>query len=641
MGGIEFRPYLKSISENKIQIRFNWALVLLFVFFWNHGFYGSAFTSNVSISSYLLITSIMTGIIYMLFQEGVRENSEFDDYVSLNLTDFLLFSLYLLFLFIVSHKQLMSYPKFDSILNAQAAHLHSYSLLKDIAKTTDIFNKINSKILILGIDIFVLLFFITIIFFLRRILNTHRRISLIIIIALFIIFRTFIYKTGGFGSGHPPFKLFPIWISSTIMGFTNTSFKLPGILALSFCMFIFYKRLSTKIDSINSYLIGLFVGTIPLLLHVSTLVEQSIWAAIFNSIFLLYINQNERINYFKWLSVLVIFLLLRQSLVAVFFPFLIFSFKDKSSAYHFAQKNYKSIMIIFSVWLIFFLSSLAVGTGATKDLSSSHFYKILEVLKSGIIVDAFKNDIQLFSLIAFFFFAFIPLKKSSYSSNVINLIYFISTFLIFAILPNYGDAEVARYHAEYIIPFIIIGFYLSTNFIYEKTKNRNVITFILLLLIIANINNYNKFYNKSLNEVIKSNDFSYKYIYANDIFDYEQAYSFLKMKKDNWKSFFIGTKIAPFSLVLDNAKIENVINYEIFSNELVDPPGLNIEKLKNNDVLKYLVLEDFHYLFDPKLSFATSLVNADRYMDYLLSENWLLDSSFSSNNYSTIHILSR
>jgi hypothetical protein len=641
MGGIDLIQCFKNFLEKKIQIKFNWALILLFVFFWNHGFYGSAFTSNVSIPFYFMITLIMVFIIYFLFQYGVKSNSEFDDYVSFNLIDLLIFNSYLFLLFIVSYKQLISYPKFDSILNAQAAHLHSYNFLKNITKLTDAFNQLNSKILMIGVDFFILIFFIAAISFLRKLINKHRVITLTIIIVLFIVFRTFIYKAGGFGTGHPPFKLFPIWISSTILGFTNISFKLPGLLALSFCMFVFYKRVSLKINLINSYLIGLFIGTIPLLLHVSTLVEQSIWAAIFSSIFLIDINQNERLNYLKWLSATTIFLLLRQSLIVVFIPFLIFSLKDRSYAYCFLQKNYKSIIIILSTWLIFLLSSLATGTGSTRNLSFSFFYKILEVIESGIIINVFKNDIQLFSLMAFFLFAFIPLKKSTYFSNLINMIFFVSFFLIFAILPNYGDPEAARYQAEYIIPFVIIGFYLFINFIFERLKNKKVMTFILLLIIAININNYNKIYNKSVQEIIASKDFSYKYLYANDIFEYDEVYLFLKSKKDNLKSFFIGTKSEPFNLVLDNMNLENVINYEIFSNELIDPPGLNVNKLKNNDELKYLVVEDFRHLFVSKSFISSNFIEAGPYMKSLLSENWLLESSFSSNNYSNIHIFSK
>ena len=74
MGGIDLIQCFKNFLEKKIQIKFNWALILLFVFFWNHGFYGSAFTSNVSIPFYFMITLIMVFIIYFLFQYGVKSN---------------------------------------------------------------------------------------------------------------------------------------------------------------------------------------------------------------------------------------------------------------------------------------------------------------------------------------------------------------------------------------------------------------------------------------------------------------------------------------------------------------------------------------------------------------------------------------
>ena len=111
--------------------------------------------------------------------------------------------------------------------------------------------------------------------------------------------------------------------------------------------------------------------------------------------------------------------------------------------------------------------------------------------------------------------------------------------------------------------------------------------------------------------------------------------------QDNLKSFFIGTKSEPFNLVLDNMNLENVINYEILSNELIDPAGLNINKLKNNDELKYLIVEDFRHLLVSKLFISSNFIEAGPYMKSLLSENWILESSFSSNNYSNIHIFSR
>jgi hypothetical protein len=81
---------------------------------------------------------------------------------------------------------------------------------------------------------------------------------------------------------HPPLRLLPLLLSQLLFGFDDLAFRLVGIMALS-GLFVFAVRYVTQEDvhplkSSKIYLVAILVLSLPVIQHMATIVEPSIWA---------------------------------------------------------------------------------------------------------------------------------------------------------------------------------------------------------------------------------------------------------------------------------------------------------------------------------------------------------------------------
>ena len=58
--------YVDILSLFSLKINFNWAFLLLFISYWNYGFYGSVFTQDIRIDLFIYSTFILSIIIFLL-----------------------------------------------------------------------------------------------------------------------------------------------------------------------------------------------------------------------------------------------------------------------------------------------------------------------------------------------------------------------------------------------------------------------------------------------------------------------------------------------------------------------------------------------------------------------------------------------
>jgi hypothetical protein len=94
---------------------------------------------------------------------------------------------------------------------------------------------------------------------------------------------------------HPPLRLLPLFLSQSIFGYDDISFRLPGIFVLALMATLLTSFILRKLsdDSIaNSRLISLITGSliclIPTVSHAATIVQPSIWCfAVWIGVFLL------------------------------------------------------------------------------------------------------------------------------------------------------------------------------------------------------------------------------------------------------------------------------------------------------------------------------------------------------------------
>lgn len=137
---------------------------------------------------------------------------------------------------------------------------------------------------------------------------------------------------------HPPLRLLPLFVSQTLFGFDDFSFRLPGILAAAFaataCGKVVFDaqklRLQNKADvsqfEIAFQLIAtVLILTIPLLAHVATIVEPSVWTYTAWIFCFILINNRELncLNSHRFILcgiVIGLFTLMRQNTLILWFP---------------------------------------------------------------------------------------------------------------------------------------------------------------------------------------------------------------------------------------------------------------------------------------------------------------------------------
>ena len=111
---ILFQAYL----NNSLLINFNWSFILLFIFFWNHGVFGSVLTQSTNVVLFFISTLLMSIIILFLSYFGLANSKNFIGFLSIKGKDILHFLIYSLIIILLSYENFISYIKFDSILKS-------------------------------------------------------------------------------------------------------------------------------------------------------------------------------------------------------------------------------------------------------------------------------------------------------------------------------------------------------------------------------------------------------------------------------------------------------------------------------------------------------------------------------------------
>ena len=642
---ILFQAYLK----NSLQINFNWSIILLFVFCWNHGIFGSVLTQNTNIILFFISTLLMSIIISFLSYFGLANSKNFIGFVSIKGKDILHFLIYFIIIILFSYENFISYIKFDPLLHSALAHIHGVKFLLYDSIFLEKFENLKFNWVLAIFNLFALFGLLIFALFIRWLKNINLYYAIAMIVFTFILSRIVIYSAGGYGSGHPPFRIFPVWLTSTLFFLSDFSFKMPGIFALIILMCYLQKEMHKSIDYFSSCLFGLSIGLIPILLYSSLIVEPSIWASTIITVFLIDLYNSameQKFDFFKWLIIIVIGSLMRQGIVALFAPFaiLIILYKDYT-IFSIKKIRLQSIIIIFT-WAIFFVFSLLVGTGGTKhivndSMATNMIMNFLNTLESGIVKNAFIRDIDS-HLIPFFIFAFIPIQKNIkvFTNSIIISISFLFLLFLYTSSSAYGFDSVSRYQAEYFVPFVILGYYkfylVIKNQFFSKTIYLLIPPLIVLLL---NINSFTNNYRYRNILTKNQKEIHFGALGSSNIFNYNKLYDYLKKKKSLGHTLFMGTKGKLFSQILSDLSISDVKKQESIFNQLPEYAQVTdiVNSLDQIEDIKYVVVENsFLYnnknKFYDKSFFGSETIEGNGYAKKLKSSGWLEDTTFIDDN---------
>lgn len=481
-----------GLDEPLWRIHFSWAGVLAFVVFWCYGYFGALTTPKLGVFANCGV-SVVLYLIFVFFLIALHKcDAYFRDCFVFTRGDLFVFLSYLVIMLILSFPELNLFLQGDQIHHAKISQWHATQIVLKAAHWKVFLRPYVFSSLIWCIDACILFLAIFVFFLVRRKAFWAK---LIVFSLIFILLRWLIFKNGGYPDIHPPFRLFPLWLSSSIFSLNSCSFRLPQFLALVVFMAVFEKLLRRDLSLGLSWLFALAIATIPIVWHAGVLAEQSIWTALAWTVFLLVVCQTRDISRFhwaRWVSVISIVTLIRQSAFIAFVPIVLLFMTE------FIQKkklDIKRSFFLFSpvlVMLPFLLKCVIFGTPATYIPGEVDFIpegaSMLErawiALSSGM---AFK--IALASMkpvwLIFLSLAFCPacFKKDEWKKRFIIFLFFAAAFIIFfSIRPVlWGNG---RYQSEYLVPFVALGLYTFLSFfkVSRIISSKAVIVCLLCLL---------------------------------------------------------------------------------------------------------------------------------------------------------------
>ncbi len=488
---------LKSMNLSKVlfAFRINWAAILAFAAFWVYGFFG-ALSSGGWLKNFILFP-ILFGIFMLFLFFWQKKTDIFEDFFAVSVRDVFAGLLLLAALFPISFSALTNSVVNDGLAHAQQAESHGMNLIYILSGKFAWLGDISFSALLWVVSLITaaagILFY--------RFLRNKKLVYKIIGYALvFILFREMIILLGGSGGPHPPFRLFPLWLSGAIFSPSDFAFRFAQFAALLGLGFMAYRFAVKKIGFLNSILFGIAAATIPVVWHVGILVEQSVWATLAWSFTLLYLFSKDDLSaqdHLRLFSVIAILTLVRQTAFVAFVP----AFIRLGSDFWKSKTARKDLFVAMSPALVaapFLLGSFIGGTSASFVSGGESFLptglsalgRVWFALKSGIAWTAITNSVQpIWIIFAAFAFVFYTIKTKRFL-EIISL--FLGGILIFyLILPDLWG--IGRYQAEYIAPFAILGIFAVLVFSSERVSvSRYALSLGLLVLITNNIYVFNR-----------------------------------------------------------------------------------------------------------------------------------------------------
>ena len=491
-------------------IKINWAAILAFSTFWTYAFYasssywnfiepGTARTMNNATWFSLIGSSLVVGSIFVFFlMKYFRKDSFFKDEIGYTSEDKKVILIYLVSMIVLSYPELNNNVMGDSAIYSRDALMHSIQTTYLLAKLFPFVESLEFRNVIYVINLLLLVASCIFIYFFNKL---PIWVKVVFYSLLFLILRvTVAYLSKDFNNAHPPLRLFPVWLSTSILYPTNVSLRFPQLIGLIVLMFISFKFASRYFSNNRALLFGFVVGTIPVLWHVGLMVDFCIWGTLCVT-YLLYCLVNKALdkdysfNLLRLSSIVSIGILLRESnVVCIILLLAIFVY-----SYYCENKSALKKLLLLSpivIAILFVLKTVITGSTVVDpaSLQNSLVSKILFSITSKISLYAAING-------ALYWLVFVPFIALIYKKNKVICAFFFA-FLLVDYIQFYSITTwlwgFGKYQAEYVIPFAIIGFFL---FLYFFIKRKYLYLLVITVLscfniyTFKNLSNWNKSFN--------------------------------------------------------------------------------------------------------------------------------------------------
>lgn len=466
---------------NKLwSLKINLGSLILFVFIWVFGFYGGPISKSellglgISDGMVLIIYSVLTvlcsAFIYFFYYSKDVLYVEYQSNIEIHLRDIFV-GLGLLALVIgLSPYALNRTLGNDEIYHAEQAHIHMMSLLS--WKNVPIFENYLAMFSfknILWIINFTIAIAIFMLLFLMQKYEIKRKVFITIL--AFILLRVITYALDIGGGTHPSFRLFPIWMSSSLFGMQSWAFRMPHLIAFVIFLVALKKIIFERFPISISWLCVLACATLPTFLHTVSLNEASIWTGMIWTICLAVVVTGKKVHPIFLLVLICIGGVMRTTCLFALclMPLFYFNYLEKHESFrHFVLRA-----VFLLPFLLNFGKSILLGTPATyipgesdvllKELSTVE--RVWYSVRSGLSLEFAIHYLNVYYcvflgiVITLCFF----IKKLIINSFFIILLFMVSYFIFYSIRPNLWGME--RYHGEFLVPFFCYAIFQTLLFL--------------------------------------------------------------------------------------------------------------------------------------------------------------------------------
>jgi hypothetical protein len=585
-----------NVLRKEMSFSINWPYLISFLIFWSYGYQAAG---NYPLIPQTVFTIFITFLLGVFLYFGEFKKNKLTSTHSIAFFD-LSFLAVITFLFLTINFSSLNNPLVgDQLFYSLMAKRHE---IFGILKITELFelNDFSFSKLIYIADIVALLILIFL-FFLIYYLKLNFLIRTLLLLIIFILTRCILLHEGGGYNLHPAFQLFPIWLSTSLFGISDFSFRISQFIGLICATFFIFINLSEKIGRLNALLTALALTSIPILFHVASLVEGSIWTSILLSLFLIRFLNIDKESFLFWFavsSIITTFVMMRITALIVLPTFLMIYFFSNFKYFKINTKEYIYALLPFLVCLPIVLKGILYGTPATYHAGESPFipydnstyHRIVFALINNIPWETAVSNIGYFWL-SFLFFIFIKNKRdSSYFFNRLSVIslFCIGLLIFFSIRPVLWG--VGRYKAEYLIPFIIFGGYMFFTWLNSSIfkKALPLIAFLLISYNVFHLNNFPTY----IPDIVSNKKFSRE---TEEIYDYNSA--LIEAKREGLASYTLiaGVTNGVMPQILAGYSVKEIKDtIKILDNNLTnsDWTSFNADLINSASEIKLVLISD-------------------------------------------------
>ena len=560
----------------KITLKFNWFEILFYCFFVTYGYFGlmTKVGTEKDLAQFVFSTVFLVAI-QILF--GYLSSSKFEfakDEISFEKNDFYKFIGLFSVLILITLSQLNWALYMDELSYAGAAHLHSIQALLAFGHQLSFLAEMSFQYLAQIISLILLVGLLAVIWISHK-LDWKLRVAVVSV--LFIICRSALYYMGGNASPHPSFELVMPFIFGAVFGLSHVSLKLSYLFSTAVFLFFLFKRIQDRFSVQVATSCVFAIGTLPLLLHMSTIVEHSIWSGLVISYVLVELLFNPKTRYFRLICLISIATMMRQpcfiALVPVLAHYVISRFREDKVKGVFKNLAFWTLPTLF--FIPFLIKSVMYGTPATQGVAGvSALIKLKWALKTPIILVAAANSVNIWwlALIPFVFFTW---KEELKISSLCFRFFAIAAFVIFySIHPSlWGHA---KYQFEFIVPLCIAGLLMLLMSLPQTKPFKATMTVVLLAMGCLNIFTYQNYQKGNISidklvsltgELNKTYNAGYKGLVTSP-YNYKEAFAEIKALNVAGGTFVVGGSYGVVQEILGGYTLsQTLLAYQIYKDQ--------------------------------------------------------------------------